>query len=116
MNPFQKSPSIDVIPVTWRDHGGREQTLKEQSLLHRCVCVGCQLKRDFDQAALRLKLLCSKGHIRARCSTLTTPVDSGNKQVHTCILRLKLRVLFVKEFRNKKNAQIPQKMFYLACC
>jgi len=38
---------------------------KTESLTQRCVCVGCQLNSD-----QILGLLCFKGHVRARDSTL----------------------------------------------
>jgi len=63
---FKRSASVDMIWVTWRDRGSREQTTWiKQSLPQRCVFVGCQLNSD--QA---LRLHCLKGHFRARDSTL----------------------------------------------
>jgi hypothetical protein len=44
--------------------------------------VGCQL--NCYQA---LRLLCLKGHVRARGSTLTTSVASDKKQVNLCVLK-----------------------------
>jgi len=44
---------------------GEQTTWIKQSLPQRYVCVGCQLNSD--QA---LRLLCLKGHVRARESTL----------------------------------------------
>jgi len=63
---FKRSSSVDIIWVTRRGCGSGEQTTWiKQSLLQRYVCVGCQL--NIDQA---LRLLCLKGHVRARGSLL----------------------------------------------
>jgi len=62
---FKRSASVDMICVTRRDRDSGEQlTWIKQSLPQRYVCVGCQLNSD--QA---LRLLCLKGHVRARDST-----------------------------------------------
>jgi len=65
---FERSASVDIIRVsagvTVRVES-KQQAWTEQSLPQRCVCVGCQLKRD--QA---IRSLCLKGHVRARGSTL----------------------------------------------
>jgi len=63
---FKRSASVDIIWVTVRDRDSEEQTTWiKQSLPQRYVCVGCQLNSD--QA---LRLICLKGHVRARDSTL----------------------------------------------
>ena len=53
--------------VTQCDREGRERAVlkKTESLTQRCVCMGCQIKSD-----QTLRLLCFKGHVRARDSTL----------------------------------------------
>jgi len=72
--PFKRIVSIVLIPLTSRDSDGGEQatacrdsgeqtTLKNQRISLRCV--GCQLNSD--QAH---RLLCLKGHVRVRGSTL----------------------------------------------
>jgi len=63
---FQRSASVDIIWVTRRDHdSGKQTTWIKESLPQRYVCVGCQLKSD-----RALRLLCLKGNVRARHSTL----------------------------------------------
>jgi len=63
---FKRSASVDIIWITRRDRcSGEQTTWMKQSLPQRYVCAGCQLKSD--QA---LRLLCLKGHVRARDSTL----------------------------------------------
>ena len=58
---YWQSLSDLAWPWRWRANS----FAKTESLLHRCVCVGCQLNSD--QA---LRLLCLKGHVRARGSML----------------------------------------------
>jgi len=63
---FKRRGSVYIIWVTRRDRDSGEQTTWiKQSLPQRYLCVGCQLNND--QA---LRLLCLKGHVRARNSTL----------------------------------------------
>ena len=63
---FKRTASVDMIRVTRRNRDSREQTARiKQSLPCRYVFVGFQLNSD--QA---LRLLCLKGHVIARDSTL----------------------------------------------
>jgi len=66
MKAIKRSASVDIFWVTRHDRDSGEQTAWiKQNLLQRYVCVGCQLNND--QA---LRLFCSKGHFKARDSTL----------------------------------------------
>jgi len=65
---FKRSASVDMIwlGLTRRDRDSGEQTTWiKQSPPQRYVCVGCQLNSD-----PALRLLCVKGHVRARDSTM----------------------------------------------
>jgi len=65
---FLREASVDIIRVSAGvtvTVESKQQIWKKQSEPERYLCVGCQLNSD--QA---LKLICLKGHIRARGSTL----------------------------------------------
>jgi len=63
---FKRSASVDTILITRRDRDSGEQTAGiKPSLPQKYECVGCEINSD--QA---LRLLCLKGHVRARDSTL----------------------------------------------
>ena len=67
-----------------------------------CACVGCQLNSD--QA---LRLICLKGHVRARGLTLRAkPVDK--KQEIFCVLKH----FFFEGVRQQKNRQPPPEMLF----
>jgi len=67
-----------------------------------CACVGCQLNSD--QA---LRLICLKGHVRARGLTLrATPVDK--KRLIFCVLKH----FFFEGVRQQKNRQTPPEMLF----
>ena len=84
----------------------RQTASKKQRVSLRGVCVGCQLNSD--QTVELLRLLCLKGHVRARLDAETTPVDSDKKQVNSCVLK---HPVFWGSLATKKSAKTPQK-----CC
>jgi len=99
---FKRTASADIIWITRRSRdSGEQQLFIKQSLPQRYVCVGCHLNSD--QA---LRLLCLKGHVRARDLTLWRHRwQEASEFLCTKIL------LFGGSWATTKIAKIPQKCF-----
>ena len=94
---FERSASVLMIWVTRYDcDSGEQTTWIKQSLPQRYVCVGCQ--PNSDQA---LRLLCLKGHVRARDSTLWRYRWQGASEF------LCTKTLFLEGVEEQKNRPKP---------
>jgi len=104
-NQFKRSASADIIWVTWRaSDDGEQTTWIKQSLLQRYVYVGCQLNSDH-----ALRLLCLKGHVRARDSMYWR-----HRWQQASEFLCTNRNSFWREVRNRKKRPKPSQTLSLA--